>query len=284
VIALEHDGSATVVIDVHCHLGPSTEPGKDGGRSAALVGAMDAVGADCACVFASAGKGGDYPLENDLILQQQRLSGGRLVAFARVHPFWRAEAVGALRGAADAGARGLKLHPFMDGAFMANDVELVHPLMRVASDHGLVVLVHSGWGWNSAPGVVADLARSFPEVPVIMGHSGRYGFHREAAAVGADLPNLFFDTAGLATPGAVEELVGRVGASRVLFGSDHPYTPIGFELEKIVRWSCLGWEEIGQIVGANATRLLGLDPPTEGSPRIIERGSPVNGDIREASS
>jgi predicted TIM-barrel fold metal-dependent hydrolase len=284
VITSELDGPAVVVIDVHCHLGPARRPGTDGGRIAELTDTLDLVGVDHACVFASAGKGDDYPLENGLIIEQQRLTGGRLVAFARVHPFWRSEAVDALRDAVGAGVRGLKLHPFMDGAFMANDVELVHPLMRVASDNGLVVLVHSGWGWNSAPGVVADLARSFPEVCVIMGHSGRYGFHREAAAVGADLPNLFFDTAGLATPGAVEELVGRVGASRVLFGSDHPYTPIGFELEKIARWSDLSWAEIGQIVGSNAARLLGLGTLPDRTPQPIGRGPRVRSDQREESS
>jgi predicted TIM-barrel fold metal-dependent hydrolase len=259
VIAPQEAVRPALAVDVHAHLGAPRRPGQDDGRLAELLAAMDAAGVDHACVFASAGRGSDYPLETELIAGAAGQTGGRVVAFARVHPFWRERAVADLRAAVAAGVRGLKLHPFMDGAFMANDPDLVHPLLRVAAEAGLVVLVHSGWGFNSAPGIVADLARSFPSVPVVMGHAGRYGYHREAAVVGADLPNLHYDVAGLATPGAIEELVALAGPERVLFGSDHPYSPVGFELEKLARWTRLPWASLALVAGGNAARLLRLD-------------------------
>ena len=222
-------------------------------------------------MFASAGRGSDYAKETELIVALGESTGGRVIPFARVHPFWGQEAVEDLRRAAGLGVRGLKLHPFMDGAFMANDRTLVFPLVEVAADLGLLVLIHSGWAFNSSPGIVADLAKAFPSVPVIMGHSGRYGFHREAGAVGADLPNLNFDVAGLATPSAVDELVQLVGADRVLFGTDHPYTPVGFELEKVARWTDQPWASVAAIAGGNASRLLNLSPTT-GPTRSIVSG------------
>ena len=252
------------VVDVHAHLGPPERPGQDGGRLKALLRAMDDAGVDRASVFASAGRGSDYAKETDLIVQLAHEAAGRIIPFARVHPFWGEDAVADLGRAADAGVRGLKLHPFMDGAFLANDRRLVHPLVRVAADRGLVVLVHSGWAFNSAPGLVADLARAFPSVPVIMGHSGRYGYHREAAAVGADLSNLHYDVAGLATPSAVDEIVSLAGPAHVLFGTDHPYSPMGFELEKVARWTTMPWEETTQVIGSNASRLLNLDAGVAG--------------------
>jgi len=237
---------------------------------------MDAAGVDCACVFASTGRGSDYPLENNLIAELATEAGGRIVPFARVDPAWRDEAALSLRESAARGIRGLKLHPFMDGAFMANDRDLVHPLMSIAEDYGLIVLVHSGWGWNSSPGVVADLARAFPEVTVVMGHSGRYGYHREAAVVGSDFGNLQFDVAGLSIPGAIEELVRLVGPERVLFGSDHPYSPMAFEIEKLARWTTISWKDIEMIAGGNAARLLGLKQPP-GSPTVeVRRGVTVD--------
>jgi predicted TIM-barrel fold metal-dependent hydrolase len=148
----------------------------------------------------------------------------------------------------------------MDGAFLANDPVLVDPLLAVAADHGLSVLVHSGWGFNSMPGLIADLAKRFPSVPVVIGHSGRYGFHREAAAVASDVANVLLDVSGLSTPHAIEELVGLVGPERVLFGSDHPYSPLGFELEKLVRWTRLAPAAIALVAGGNTCRMLGLDP------------------------
>jgi predicted TIM-barrel fold metal-dependent hydrolase len=230
---------------------------------------MDLSGVDIACVFASAGRGSDYRIESELILELADACS-RIVAFARVHPYWGADAAADLEALAQAGVRGLKLHPFMDGAFAANDRALVHPLVRIAADHGLVVLVHSGWGFNSAPGLIADLARSFPPVSIVMGHSGRYGYHREAAVVGADLSNLYFDVAGLATPGAVEELVSLVGSDRVLLGSDHPHSPMGFEVEKIARWSDLSEHDMKAVLGLNALRLLRVERP-EAGPTVTVR-------------
>lgn len=279
MIRLGTDATPLPVLDVHAHLGVGTVAGRDDGRIDSLLARMDAAGVDRACVFASAGRGSDYPNETELLLEAAGRTGGRVVPFARVHPFWGAHAEAALTRAAEKGARGLKLHPFMDGAFMANDAAIVHPLMRIADEHGLVVLVHSGWAWNSAPGIIADLARSFPSVPVIMGHAGRYGFHREAAVVGREVPNLHFDVAGLATPSAVDELVAAVGASRVLFGSDHPYTPVGFELEKVARWTTFPPTDVALVVGGNAARLLGLgsggaapvvDVPVASVPATVE--------------
>jgi uncharacterized protein len=263
------------VVDIHTHLGPTSSPGTDDRRSAALLSRMDAAGIDYACVFASSGRGSDYHLENELICALAHESDGRLIPFARVHPYWADEAVREIHAAAELGARGLKLHPFMDGAFTANDERLVHPLLDAAAKHGLVVLVHSGWGFNSSPGLIADLARSFPDVPVIIGHSGRYGYHREAAAVGRDLANLYYDVSGLATPEAIDDLVSLVGAERVLFGSDHPYSPIGFEIEKLARWTRLSFAELANVAGRNAQRLLGIDFD-EAAPRAavaeVERG------------
>lgn len=261
-----------IVVDSHAHLGPANEPGEDGGRGARLLAEMDAVGVDFTCLFASAGRGSDYPRETELIIEISEATSGRIVPFARIHPFWRSEGVEDLRRLAKAGVRGLKLHPFMDGAFMPNDPELVHPLMGIASEFGLIVLIHSGWGWNSAPGLIVDLARSFPEVTTIMGHAGRYGMHREAAILGAGVPNLYFDVAGLAIPGGVEELVAAVGAEHVLFGSDHPYAPVGFELEKVARWTRLSPAERGLIIGGNAARLLELSNGGRVDPVAIPAG------------
>jgi uncharacterized protein len=248
------------IVDVHTHIGPPTTPGEDDGRSTALLSAMDSAGVDCVCCFPSAGRGGDYRAETELICRVGEESQGRVIPFVRAHPYWREEAVADVEHAARLGVKGLKLHPFMDGAFLANDRTLVDPLLSVAADHGLVVLFHSGWGFNSVPGLIADVAKRFPSVPVIIGHSGRYGFHRESAAVAADVPNLLLDVSGLSTPHAIEELVSLVGPERVLFGSDIPYTPLGFEVEKLVRWTRMSPAALAQVAGGNTCRILGLDP------------------------
>jgi predicted TIM-barrel fold metal-dependent hydrolase len=65
---------------------------------------------------------------------------------------------------------------------------------------------------------------------------------------------------GLSTPHAIEDLVALVGAERVLYGSDYPYTPLGFEVEKLVRWTRMSGGELAQVAGGNTCRILGVDP------------------------
>ena len=211
-------------------------------------------------MFPSGGEGSGYLQETLLICEAAEKSKGRIIPFARVHPRMGRDAAHALRAAAERGARGLKLHPFTDGAFLANDPLLVHPLLQIAQEYGIPVLVHSGWSWTSAPGLIVDIAKSFPEISVIMGHSGLFGNHIEAATLGRDVENLYFDLAGLSTPYAVKDLLDRLGPDRLLFGSDYPHSPMGFELEKISQWLDAPWSIIQQIVGLNAAELLGITP------------------------
>jgi aminocarboxymuconate-semialdehyde decarboxylase len=70
------------------------------------------------------------------------------------------------------------------------------------------------------------------------------------------LRSLYFDTC-VYEPGTFEALVKRVGADRVVFGSDYPFgesEPLGF----LDRASFLSRGDVAQIAGMNAARLLGL--------------------------
>lgn len=252
------------VIDIHVHLEPSAQAGEDGGRSERLIAEMDAAGVSSACVFSSGGRGSDYGAETRLIASMAERLPDRIIPFARVHPYWGEEARTQLLEAVEQGVRGLKLHPFIDGAFRANDQRLVHPLLDIAAEAGLVVLVHSGWSWNSAPGLIVDLAKSFPEVPIIVGHSGLYGPHYEAALLGRDVSNVYYDTAGLALPSSVRDVAEVVGSDRVLFGSDHPHSPFGFEIGKVSEWSGLSEDDAALVLGGNAAKLLQLEGASAG--------------------
>ena len=58
------------------------------------------------------------------------------------------------------------------------------------------------------------------------------------------------------------EVVGvrAVGPERIIYGSDHPTLPFGFELGKVVKYAGLNSDQIDLILGKNLTRLLRFEP------------------------
>jgi predicted TIM-barrel fold metal-dependent hydrolase len=117
------------------------------------------------------------------------------------------------------------------------------------------------------------LAREYPEATIILAHWGG-GMAFRGPPDGEPLPpNLYFDTAAsplLYDAGVFRKAVDRVGAGRILYGSDYPLllhprqsrTPgFGRFLDEIAG-SGLDPLERAQILGSNIRRLLsqGLAP------------------------
>jgi predicted TIM-barrel fold metal-dependent hydrolase len=50
----------------------------------------------------------------------------------------------------------------------------------------------------------------------------------------------------------------------VLYGSDHPFIPFGFELGKVAKYAGLTPAELRPVLGENLARLLGLSPSRAG--------------------
>lgn len=260
---IDAPGNEYRVFDTHTHSGERrpvssllyTDHDFDG---PALVRNMDSGGVDKAVTFPRLNAHTDYREQNLRILEWAREYPAKLVPFVRIHPFHQESAPAHIAEYSGMGAKGLKIHPHMDGGGIAvNSAPLMFPLMEAAREHGLTVLIHSGGSWNCSPALIADLASHFPEVPVIIGHSGGYEGYQEAIVAAKNTPNVFLDTAGVAAPGFVTNLVKGAGADRVVYGSDHPMFPFGLELRKLVQYAGLTSKENAMILGENLARILG---------------------------
>lgn len=110
---------------------------------------------------------------------------------------------------------------------------------------------------ESLPGDVADLAARFPKAKIIMAHLAGVGV-RGICDV-APFPNVSVDTAG-AQPvaGLVEEAVARLGAHRVVYGSDATIRDFSSQLGRI-QGARISAKDRRLILGLNAGRLLGID-------------------------
>jgi predicted TIM-barrel fold metal-dependent hydrolase len=156
------------------------------------------------------------------------------------------------------GFRGLKLE-------IANNARdaCMRPLMEEAEARGLVVLQHA-WSmtkirerrFHTDPEDVATLAGRFPKVRIIMAHLTGCGVRGVLAVKGCD--NVFVDTSGAAPEaGIVEYAVERLGAERVLYGSDAPIRDFGVAIARVTG-SRLTAREQRMILHDNARALLRL--------------------------
>ena len=266
-------GRAHFVMDQHVHVG--LRPARSTTASSSylpgeLIVNMNANGVDMVVAFPKANPHTDYRVENERIIASMKEHPNRIVAFARINPYFGAKAVADIREYAAMGVRGIKLHPIRDfSGNRVNDPELMFPLIQAIQEANLLVLVHSGEWWNCSPSLIADLARNFPRTNFVMAHSAGFGGHQEAIAVARHQDNLYVDTASNGYPDITSNVVRELGPERVLYGSDHPTLPFGFELGKIVKYAHLNSEQLDLILGRNLARLLRIEP-TPSAPTTMD--------------
>jgi len=151
----------------------------------------------------------------------------------------------------------IKLHPYLHRYPVSG--EGYRPVWDYAHQTGGVVLVHT---WDSDPAcsplLLLKVARDYPKARIIMGHSGvTWNGYLQALEVGQQTDNTYLDITGSQSHRTVLELlVNRVGAERILFGSDMPYLEAGASLGRVLTARISdGAKEA--ILRSNFMRLLG---------------------------
>jgi uncharacterized protein len=149
---------------------------------------------------------------------------------------------------------GVKLHPLLD-AYHPNDPTL-HPLIRELISRDMPVLIHCGHPIFTLPWSIEELAVSFPEAKIILGHMGHGNivYINGAIDVAQRNENVYLETSGMPMHTKIAEAADRVGGHKVMYGSDAPFHEIGVEIRK-VQVSGLGPEMLDRVLAKNA-RLL----------------------------
>jgi predicted TIM-barrel fold metal-dependent hydrolase len=246
----------TPVFDFHARLTPGD------GEPAALLAAMDLYGVDRAAVSAG-GLLGLHRLSSQIdgggrsavsadhgrLLEQCAGSGGRLVPFCLADPLGDAAAY----TGDPARFRGLELSPAVHGFGL--DDPAVAALVHVAGAAGHPVYVVCLGRPGARTADLVRLARAFPAVTFVWGHCGHTGLDVAGLAEITPVPNVLAETSGCLTATA-REAVRRLGAGRVLFGTEYPLQDPGVELAKAAALG-LSEPELRAVLWANACRVLG---------------------------
>ncbi len=132
--------------------------------------------------------------------------------------------------------------------------------MRDANEKGIPVLSHSWSGCKfGGPAILGKLAEQYQNVSVLVAHSATNWEMIDAVCEEAKKrENLYLDLTGSGLHfRALEVMVERVGADRVLFGTDIPFIDPRPGLGRVV-FARLEDDDKRKILGLNAKRLFEL--------------------------
>jgi len=245
------------VIDAHAHLGAYFNfyiPRPD---AETMVEVMDRIGMELACICSIPACGADVPLGNEMTAAAVRAHPGRFIGYASVNPHYPERVRGELERSFDElGLSLIKLHPsIIEYPISGPGYE---PVWRFASERRTIVLSHT-WSGGSicAPRLFEPLARDYPDVTFILGHSGGTPVgYVEAIKVAQEHANVYLDICRSAMSRMwVERLVNEVGAERVLWGTDFPFID-PFYLVGRLACAELSDEDKRKVFGESAAALL----------------------------
>ncbi len=221
--------------------------GDDGYSVEAMLETMDAGGVDRA-VVCSLGQ----MVDNDYICEVVSKYPDRLIGFGQVNP----RSPGAAETVLDCGRRGLrglKLHPQMQGYHFA-DHGLLDPIFRACAAAGLVVLVNALDDSFCHPFAIEEIAKDFPDVPVLIAHMGTVWNVMEAQIVAERRDNVYLETS-TASLLEVRMAYRRLGARKLVLGTDWPGSEFDLERAKIAR-AIPDAADRSMVEGGNLLRLL----------------------------
>jgi predicted TIM-barrel fold metal-dependent hydrolase len=238
----------SLVIDAHNHLGDRPGARQTG---AELVAKLDAAGVDKGVVFPFV----EGNFTNDFVKNAFDERPDRLIPYCAVNP-WELDAVDVTRQCiAEWGFKGLKLHPTINGFHLA-DNDLVGPLFQLAEELDFPIIVHGASDLFNSPPEFALMAQRYPRVPLMMAHMGFFWSVEQAIEFAGQFENLYLETSR-APIFEIQTAVKRIGAHKVIWGTDSPFVDYEFEFKKMER-STSDPDGYAQIVGGNIALLMKL--------------------------
>ena len=190
---------------------------------AGVLATLDEAGIDV-CVLFQGGVPADPRPGNAQLLAATK-GESRILPGALINPTMGPLALDELRRCVDLGARTVKL---MAAAHRYRlDSDCVDPVMDLARELGIPATIHSGSEISGcSPAYINTLAKRHPDVTIIMDHMGYREWIGLAVQAAIENPNIYLGTTLIAAaePISIKNIVegGKVGADRIVFGSNSP--------------------------------------------------------------
>lgn len=150
---------------------------------------------------------------------------------------------------------GLKMNAIRFG-YSADRHSLLDPYFELCKKYKKCVVVHGQSDMFSIPDKWAEMAKSYPEVPVILYHIGVPMMYERACELARDIPNFYVSTAGAYVP-VIKMAYEVAGPEKVIYSSDAPFGNMEQEIEKVKYISNIE-ERREMMLGKNIAEILGI--------------------------
>ena len=248
-----------LIIDSHAHIGFSHKQYPLYIRTLEkMLKIMDKFGIAQSCVSSLKAIQYDFREGNLELKREIAQFPNRFIPFCVVHPRDWADAEAELRKCiAEWGWKGLKLHP-VDQSFPA-DCLSAKEIIEIAQELNIPVAVHSSMDDYSHPERIGNLAAEFPKVTIMMVHMGKMLYWTDALEQAIKHENIILDTTdAMFADGMVETCVSKIGAERIVCGTNLPISYPGPNLKRI-EIAKIKDREKELIFGKNMHRILMLE-------------------------
>jgi uncharacterized protein len=224
------------VLDCHGHLGTHVDFPAYQAEPEAMLAVMDHLNIERLAVTSTLACYNDCPRGNAEVNALLERFPARFLGYVTVNPNPPGEALAELeRWAHFHNPPLIKLHPGLHHYPVTGGH--YGPIWDYANRTAAIVLVHT---WDSDPNcgplLFPEVAKAYPRARILLGHSGVTwrGYH-QAMAAAEQAPNLFLDLSGSQHHRLIlERAVERLGAERILFGSDLPYLEASMTLAHVL--------------------------------------------------
>ena len=129
-------------------------------------------------------------------------------------------------------------------------------LFEAAGEHKIPIIWHTGTGAPFAlPSLLIAPARRFPNLSIVLAHSGGSVYVLEAIIAAGVCPNIYLELSSL-MPHNVLEVMAQVPTSRLMIGSDLPES-VDTEISKIIGLP-IADDQKREVLWGTAARLFGM--------------------------
>ena len=252
-----------MLIDADCHI--SSYKFNDVAITAdELVARMDREGIEKALVWLAPPYTRDVTPENRAVYEATRRYSDRLLGFGWANPrLGHQAALDTIhRCFEEYGFLGIKFNGAQD-EYVIDDPKLALPYIEEAARFGKPIAFHIGADYyeNTHPTRMGHIAELFPEIPMLMVHMGGVGhpsLERAAIEVAKEHANITLIGSAV-SPKAVLRAIEVLGAERVSYGSDTPFSLMHVELAKYrALLRDLSADEQACVMGDTIARVLGM--------------------------
>lgn len=236
-----------MIVDMLTHIG--VRKGEDY-KVEALLELMDEAKIDT-CMICSQLE----TIDNEYIFDCNKRYPNRTLGFAVINP-WDMDGEEQLeRCYRDYHFYGLKMNAIRFG-YSADRHGVLDPYFDLCRKYRKCVVAHGQSDMFSIPDKWAEMAKTYPDVPVVLFHIGVPMMVERSCELARDIPNFYLSTCGAYVP-AMKMAYEVAGPEKVLFSTDAPFGSPKQELDKL-EFICKNPAHLDMMLGENAKHILGL--------------------------